>query len=89
MAAGDALPLSGVALLSVNDFDKGAIVKIARDLHRLGFRLLATRGTAEWLTKVGMPVERVKEYQTKLAEFLTTGKTELLARIAKEKVLSS
>ncbi|MEW5719901.1 MAG: carbamoyl-phosphate synthase large subunit, partial [Chloroflexota bacterium] len=61
MAAGDALPLSGAALLSVNDFDKGAIVKIARDLHHLGFRLLATRGTAEWLTKIGMPVERVNK----------------------------
>ena len=61
MAAGDALPLSGAALLSVNDFDKGAIVKIARDLQRLGFRLLATRGTAEWLSKIGMPVERVNK----------------------------
>ncbi|MEP7199043.1 MAG: carbamoyl-phosphate synthase large subunit, partial [Chloroflexota bacterium] len=61
MAAGDPLPLTGAALLSVNDFDKGAIVKIARDLQRMGFRLLATRGTAEWLTKVGVPVARVNK----------------------------
>jgi F-type H+-transporting ATPase subunit alpha len=35
-----------------------------------------------------VPVERVKEFQTKLTEFLTTRKPELLARIAKEKALS-
>jgi carbamoyl-phosphate synthase large subunit len=61
MAAGDALPLSGTALLSVNDFDKGAIVKIARDLHRLGFRLLATTGTADIIQHSGTPVERVNK----------------------------
>jgi F-type H+/Na+-transporting ATPase subunit alpha len=36
-----------------------------------------------------VPVARVKEFQNKLTEFLTTRKTELLARIAKEKALSS
>jgi F-type H+-transporting ATPase subunit alpha len=35
-----------------------------------------------------VPVERVKEFQTKLTEFLTTRKAELLARIAKEQALS-
>jgi len=35
-----------------------------------------------------VPVERVKEFQNKLTDFLTTRKAELLARIAKEKVLS-
>lgn len=61
MAAGDALPLSGNALLSVNNFDKGAIVKIARDLQHLGFGLLATRGTADWLRQVGLAVESVNK----------------------------
>ena len=36
-----------------------------------------------------VPVERVKEFQNKLTEFLTTRKTELLARIATEKALSA
>ena len=35
-----------------------------------------------------VPVDRVKEFQTKLTEFLTTRKAELLAKIAKEKALS-
>jgi F-type H+-transporting ATPase subunit alpha len=35
-----------------------------------------------------VPVERVKDYQTKLAEFLTTRKTDLLGKIVHEKKLS-
>jgi F-type H+/Na+-transporting ATPase subunit alpha len=45
-----------------------------------------------WVVQNGymdkVPVDRVKEYQAKLTEFLTTRKTELLAKIAKEKVIS-
>ncbi len=81
MAAGDTLPLSGTALLSVNDFDKGAIVKIARDLQRMGFKLLATRGTAEWLTKVGVPCERVNkihEGSPHASELIREGKVQLI-----------
>ena len=61
MAAGDSLPLEGAALISVNDFDKSTVIKIARDLHRLGFRLFATRGTAQALTRIGLPVETVNK----------------------------
>jgi carbamoyl-phosphate synthase large subunit len=61
MGAGQKLPLSGAALLTVNDFDKGAIGKIARDLVQMGFKLYATSGTAEWLTRLGLQVERVNK----------------------------
>ncbi|HLF25046.1 MAG TPA: carbamoyl-phosphate synthase large subunit [Anaerolineae bacterium] len=59
IAAGTPLPLSGAALITVNDFDKGAALKIARDLHRLGFTLYATEGTAAWLARIGLPVTAV------------------------------
>jgi carbamoyl-phosphate synthase large subunit len=59
LAAGMGLPLEGAALISVNDYDKSAGLKIARDLHRMGFRLHATPGTADYISKVGLPVERV------------------------------
>jgi carbamoyl-phosphate synthase large subunit len=62
MAAGMALPQSGAALMSVNDYDKSAALKIARDLHRLGFRLYATTGTADFFRKVGLPVETVNKF---------------------------
>jgi carbamoyl-phosphate synthase large subunit len=61
LAAGTGLPLQGTALISVNDFDKGAALKIARDLHRMGFRLCATGGTAAYLSRVGLPVEVVNK----------------------------
>ncbi len=57
IAAGDHLPTSGKALISVNDYDKSNILKIARDLHSMGFDLLATAGTAEWLRRVGLPAD--------------------------------
>ncbi len=61
MAAGTQLPIAGTVFLSVNDFDKGATVKLARDFERLGFRLIATRGTAAWLRQVGLHVERINK----------------------------
>ncbi|MCS6993819.1 MAG: carbamoyl-phosphate synthase large subunit [Anaerolineales bacterium] len=62
MAAGTPLPLEGAALISVNDYDKGAALRIARDLHRLGFRLYATAGTAEFFRKAGLPVETIRKF---------------------------
>jgi len=61
LGAGQKLPLGGAALLTVNDFDKGAIGKIARDLAGMGFKLYATRGTAAWLARLGLPVETVNK----------------------------
>src|SRR5712664_514020 len=57
--AGLALPASGIAFISVNDADKGQAVLLARRLARLGFQLMATRGTAVRLREVGLPVENV------------------------------
>jgi len=58
-AAGLTLPESGVAFISVNDGDKGQAVLLARRLARLGFRLMATLGTAERLREVGLEVATV------------------------------
>jgi carbamoyl-phosphate synthase large subunit len=59
MGAGLALPRSGTAFLSVNDIDKGQAVIIARKLARLGFKIIATLGTADRLKEVGLKVESV------------------------------
>jgi carbamoyl-phosphate synthase large subunit len=61
IAANMTLPQSGTVFISVNDFDKGAVAKIARDLHGLGFKLTATAGTAHWLDMINLPVERVNK----------------------------
>lgn len=81
MAAGMTLPPRGRALLTVNDFDKGAVVKLARDLHRLGWDLSATRGTAEWLRRVGLAVEtlnKVSEGSPHLLDAISRGDIALI-----------
>ena len=61
LAAGVGLPLEGAVLISVNDFDKGAALKIARDLKRMGFHLMATPGTADTLRRAGLQVQTVNK----------------------------
>jgi carbamoyl-phosphate synthase large subunit len=56
LAAGVKLPKAGAVLLTVNDFDKSAAIKMARDLHRMDFELFATEGTADALRRVDVPV---------------------------------
>ena len=59
MGAGQHLPQSGTAFISVNNRDKAAAVPIARDLARLGFSLMATRGTAAYLRAHGIDAQIV------------------------------
>ena len=56
LGAGTGLPLEGGVLITVNDFDKGGALKIARDLHRLGFSVYATAGTGTFIQGAGIPV---------------------------------
>ncbi|HTB96653.1 MAG TPA: carbamoyl-phosphate synthase large subunit [Terracidiphilus sp.] len=59
LSAGQVLPTSGTAFLSVNDHDKQSVVALGRRYLDLGFRLVATEGTANVLENAGMSVERV------------------------------
>jgi carbamoyl-phosphate synthase large subunit len=57
LGAGQRLPQSGTAFISVNNQDKPNVVKVARDLAALGFKLAATRGTAAYLRAHGLEVD--------------------------------
>ena len=59
ISAGNILPDSGTVFISVNDSDKLNSIPIARDLHEIGFRLMATAGTAKELKRNGIPVNSV------------------------------
>jgi len=59
IAASGCLPMSGTAFLSVRDKDKPAVAGLATRLAELGFRLIATEGTAAVIRRAGVPVERV------------------------------
>ena len=63
LAANSALPPSGTVYISVNDRDKPEVVPIARALAEMGYRLIASRGTAQTLRAAGIAVEEVKKIQ--------------------------
>ena len=81
MGAGLTLPKSGTAFLSVNDGDKGQAVLIARKLVRLGFKVVATLGTAERLREVGLIVDtvfKVNEGRPNIVDHIKRGEIALV-----------
>jgi carbamoyl-phosphate synthase large subunit len=59
LAAGQALPAKGTVFISVNERDKPFVAAVARKFVDMGFKIVATHGTAEALEEAGMRVERV------------------------------
>ena len=60
-ATGFKLPKQGTAFISVNDRDKGNAIDIARSIYQLGFDIIATGGTAEFLKRSGIEVNTVRK----------------------------
>jgi carbamoyl-phosphate synthase large subunit len=58
-AAGQKLPTEGTAFISVTDHDKPHVAEVARKFVDMGFKLVATAGTADILEEAGMSVDRV------------------------------
>ncbi|WP_067854678.1 carbamoyl-phosphate synthase large subunit [Nocardia shimofusensis] len=56
------LPTEGTVFVSIANRDKRAMVFPVKRLHDLGFRVLATEGTAEMLRRNGIPCERVRKH---------------------------
>ncbi|MFI5775837.1 carbamoyl-phosphate synthase large subunit [Nocardia sp. NPDC051570] len=61
-AAYGSLPTEGTVFVSIANRDKRAMVFPVKRLHDLGFRILATEGTAEMLRRNGIPCERVRKH---------------------------
>jgi len=59
LSAGQILPTTGTVFISVNDPDKTTAVDLVRRYVELGFKIIATEGTANVLEKSGLQVERV------------------------------
>ena len=59
LAASNGLPLEGVVLITVTDSDKPTVTPIARRFHEMGFRVVATAGTAAYLRARGIPADRI------------------------------
>jgi carbamoyl-phosphate synthase large subunit len=81
MAAGDPLPRSGRAFISVRDADKDSATEIARSLSEAGFDLVATRGTAEAIEAVGVPckhINKVKEGRPHVVDMIKNDEIDLI-----------
>jgi carbamoyl-phosphate synthase large subunit len=61
LGAGTTLPAGGTVFVSVKDADKAGILVAAKGLAELGFKLVATSGTANFLAENAVPVERVNK----------------------------
>jgi carbamoyl-phosphate synthase large subunit len=59
--AGVALPSGGTVFITVTDGDKAAATQLAARFHDLGFGLIATRGTAQAISRMGIPVEAINK----------------------------
>jgi carbamoyl-phosphate synthase large subunit len=61
MAAGVKLPTEGLAFISVKDSDKKYLPEIAKKIINIGFKIVATRGTAKFLAENDIPVTVVNK----------------------------
>jgi carbamoyl-phosphate synthase large subunit len=81
LAGGVDLPVAGQVFISVKDHDKEAFARIARDIARLGFRIVATRGTGSHLLAQGIDVQianKVREGQPHIVDAMINGEIQLV-----------
>lgn len=81
LAAGNYTPPKGYAFLSVRDADKPGIVEVGRYLVDLGFTILATRGTADYLAKANVPhqiVNKVREGRPHIVDMIKNGEVSFI-----------
>ncbi len=88
MAAGVKLPTSGKAFISVKAQDKLKAVEVARQLHQLGFALVATRGTASAIADAGIPVtavNKVNEGRPHIVDMIKNNEISFIVNSVEEK----
>ncbi len=71
----------GKLVVTVNDRDKATVTPILRRFHDLGFQILATAGTHDYITRLGIPAERilkVGEGRPDLVDLIVSGEVDLL-----------
>lgn len=71
-AAGASLPSEGTVFITVTDADKPGAVAVAQLLHDLGFRIVATRGTAEAIQRWGVPATAIDKVSENTDENVVT-----------------
>ena len=81
LSAGENLPRSGLAFISVRDRDKDEVQRLAKELYQMEFRLCATHGTNEVIQKCGVEcqgVNKVREGQPHVVDMLKNDEINLI-----------
>ncbi len=81
LAAGVDLPLTGTVFISVKDQDKKMILSTAQKLYNLGFKIMATAGTSQFLDQAGFPnqkVNKVREGRPHVVDLMKNGEIQLV-----------
>jgi carbamoyl-phosphate synthase large subunit len=81
MGANEKLPKTGTVFISVREVDKPGIISVARDLVSMGFKVVATRGTAQVLEAAGIAAEvvnKVNEGRPHIVDQLKNGGVHLI-----------
>jgi carbamoyl-phosphate synthase large subunit len=81
LGSGEPLPAHGTVFLSLRDDDKRAITFMAKKLVELGYRLVATRGTARFLRLNGVPCDevfKVHEGRPHVVDLMENGEIQLV-----------
>ncbi|MDX1950082.1 MAG: carbamoyl-phosphate synthase large subunit, partial [Rickettsiales bacterium] len=81
MGCNSPLPIVGGVFISVKDYDKEAVLPIAKNLLELGYKIYATKGTAKFLSENNIPVQpvnKVAEGSPHTVDLLSEGKINLV-----------
>ncbi len=88
MGAGVRLPTAGTVFISVRPTDKPVAIEVARELHEMGFALVATRGTAAAIEAAGIPVgvvNKVNEGRPHIVDIIKNEEIVLVINTVDEK----
>ena len=81
LGASDEIPSSGTAFVSVRERDKDQVPELAKQLSDLGFKLVATKGTAKIIEQAGVPVtlvNKVQEGRPHIVDMIKSDKIDLI-----------
>jgi carbamoyl-phosphate synthase large subunit len=81
LGAGSRLPAAGTVVITVKNSEKDRAVKVASDLHDLGFAVMATKGTATAIAAAGVPVKvvnKIKDGRPHIADLIKAGEIQLV-----------
>ncbi|MDO4232452.1 MAG: carbamoyl phosphate synthase large subunit, partial [Lautropia sp.] len=88
VGSGVVIPKGGTAFISVKHIDRPRAVKVARELHEMGFKLVATKGTAGAIAEAGLPVtpvNKVQEGRPHIVDMMKNGEISLLINSVEER----